>query len=59
MSSKGQKKDKSGQMPSSQAGLLTFFGDDAKGIKLSPIVVMFGALAIIVISIALRVFQII
>ena len=46
-------------MPSSQAGLLTFFGDDAKGIKLSPIVVMFGALAIIVISIALRVFPII
>ena len=59
MSSKGQKKDKSGQMPASQAGLLTFFGDDSKGIKLSPIVVLGGALAIIVVSIALRVFPII
>jgi len=59
MSSKGQKKDKSGAMPSSQAGLLTFFGDDTKGIKISPIVVLGGALAIIVVSIALRVFPII
>ena len=59
MSSKKPKKDKSGQMPASQAGLLTFFGDDSKGIKLSPIIVMRGALAIIVISIALRVFPII
>jgi|TARA_B110000263_G_scaffold37645_1_gene29247 preprotein translocase subunit Sec61beta len=58
-SKKGSKKDKSGQMPASQAGLLTFFGDDSKGIKLSPIIVMGGALAIIVISIALRVFPII
>jgi len=58
-SKKGDKKDKSGQMPASQAGLLTFFGDDSKGIKLSPIIVMGGALAIIVISIALRVFPII
>ena len=46
-------------MPASQAGLMTFFADSGKGIKLSPIVVMGGALAIIVISIALRVFPII
>ncbi|HIC84191.1 MAG TPA: preprotein translocase subunit Sec61beta [Nitrososphaerales archaeon] len=46
-------------MPASQAGLLTFFGDDSKGIKVSPIIVMGGALAIIIISIALRVFPII
>ena len=59
MSSKGEKKDKSGQMPASEAGLMTFFADSGKGIKLSPIVVMGGALAIIVISIALRVFPII
>jgi|TARA_B110000014_G_C19554177_1_gene296020 preprotein translocase subunit Sec61beta len=59
MSSKKPKKDKSGQMPASQAGLLTFFSDSGKGIKLSPIIVMGGALAIIVISIGLRVFPII
>ena len=59
MSAKKAKKDKSGQMPASQAGLLTFFGDDSKGIKVSPIIVLSGAFAIIVISIALRVFPII
>ena len=59
MSAKKPKKDKSGQMPASQAGLLTFFSDQGSGIKLSPIVVMGGALAIIVVSIALRVFPII
>ena len=59
MSAKKGKKDKSGQMPASQAGLLTFFSDSGKGIKLSPIIVMGGAVAIIVISIGLRVFPII
>jgi len=52
----GDKKDKQGQMPGSQAGLLTFFGDDAKGIKLSPIIVIGGCVSLIIISIVLRVF---
>ena len=52
----GDKKDKQGAMPGSQAGLLTFFGDDAKGIKLSPIIVVGGCVSLIIISIALRVF---
>lgn len=52
----GDKKDKQGQMPGSQAGLLTFFGDDAKGIKLSPIIVVGGCVSLIIISLALRVF---
>ena len=52
----GDKKDKQGQMPVSQAGLLTFFGDEAKGIKLSPIIVIGGCVSLILLSIALRVF---
>lgn len=57
MSAKRDKKQ--GAMPASQAGLLTFFGDDSKGIKISPNLVIGGALTIIVVSILLRVFPVI
>tara|TARA_B100001765_G_C19244032_1_gene223753 strand:+ start:92 stop:262 length:171 start_codon:yes stop_codon:yes gene_type:complete len=55
MSSKS--KDKS-QMPASQAGLLTFFGDDSKGIKITPTIVVGGCVTLITASILLRLFPI-
>ena len=49
------KKDKDkGQMPASQAGLLTFFGDDSKGIKITPTIVIGSCLTLIITSILLR-----
>ena len=53
------KKDKEkGQMPASQAGLLTFFGDDSKGIKITPTIVIGSCLTLIITSILLRLYPI-
>jgi preprotein translocase subunit Sec61beta len=51
------KKDKS-QMPASQAGLLTFFGDDSKGIKITPPIVIGGCVTLITVSIIIRLFPV-
>tara|TARA_B100000949_G_scaffold104227_1_gene92761 strand:+ start:7345 stop:7515 length:171 start_codon:yes stop_codon:yes gene_type:complete len=56
MSSKSKEKS---QMPASQAGLLTFFGDDSKGIKITPTIVIGGCVTLIATSIILRLYPII
>jgi preprotein translocase subunit Sec61beta len=54
MSSK--KKERGAPMPASSAGLLRFFEDETKGVKIRPEIVIALAVSIAAISILLRVF---
>ncbi|MGB9660308.1 MAG: preprotein translocase subunit Sec61beta [Nitrososphaerales archaeon] len=54
MSSK--KKERGAPMPASSAGLLRFFEDETKGVKVRPEIVIALAVSIAAISILLRVF---
>ena len=52
MSSKKKKRDV--PMPASSAGLLRFFEDESEGVKIRPEIVMIVSVAIIVVSILIR-----
>ncbi|MEM3710242.1 MAG: preprotein translocase subunit Sec61beta [Nitrososphaerales archaeon] len=54
MSSK--KKERGAPMPASSAGLLRFFEDEVKGIKVRPEIVISLAISVVIISILLRIF---
>ncbi|MCP8307850.1 MAG: preprotein translocase subunit Sec61beta [archaeon] len=54
MSSK--KKKRGAPMPASSAGLLRFFEDETKGVKVRPDIVVALAIGIAIISILLRIF---
>ncbi len=54
MSSK--KKERGAPMPASSAGLLRFFEDETKGVKVRPEIVIALAVSIATLSILLRVF---
>jgi preprotein translocase subunit Sec61beta len=50
-----QKKKKNAPMPASSAGLLRFFEDETHGIKVKPEIVIILSIAIIVLSLLIRV----
>ncbi|MEM1524824.1 MAG: preprotein translocase subunit Sec61beta [Nitrososphaerales archaeon] len=52
MSSK--KKRREAPMPASSAGLLRFFEDETKGVKIKPELVVIGSIILIIISILIR-----
>ncbi|MEM3437778.1 MAG: preprotein translocase subunit Sec61beta [Nitrososphaerales archaeon] len=54
MSSK--KKERGAPMPASSAGLLRFFEDEVKGVKVRPEIVISLAISVVIISILLRIF---
>ena len=43
-----KKRDNTGQMPASSAGLMRFFSDESYGIKIKPEFVMAGAFMLII-----------
>ncbi len=51
-----QSKKKQAPMPASSAGLLRFFEDETKGVKIRPELVVAISASLIIISILLRIF---
>jgi len=51
-----KKKKRGAPMPASSAGLLRFFEDETKGVKVRPDIVVALAIGIAIISILLRIF---
>lgn len=51
-----KKKERGAPMPASSAGLLRFFEDETKGVKVRPEIVIALAVSIAALSILLRVF---
>ena len=51
-----KRKETLGPMPSGSAGLLRFFEEETKGIKIRPEILVIIAVAVIVVSIALKVY---
>ncbi|MEM3382948.1 MAG: preprotein translocase subunit Sec61beta [Nitrososphaerales archaeon] len=51
-----KKKERGAPMPASSAGLLRFFEDEVKGVKVRPEIVISLAIGMAIISIILRIF---
>ncbi len=49
-------KKKNTPLPASSAGLLTFFNEETKGIKIRPEIVLIGSIALIALSIIINAF---
>jgi preprotein translocase subunit Sec61beta len=51
-----KKKDSQGPMPAASAGLLRFFEEETEGIKIRPEILMIVAVALIVVSVLVKIF---
>jgi preprotein translocase subunit Sec61beta len=49
-------KKKNAPLPASSAGLLTFFNEETKGIKIRPEIVLIGSIVLIALSIVINAF---
>lgn len=56
MSMSSKKKERGAPMPASSAGLLRFFEDEVKGVKVRPEIVVSLAIGVAIVSILLRIF---
>ena len=50
-----KKKESSGPMPAASAGLLRFFEEETEGIKIRPELLMVFAIALVVVSVVLKI----
>jgi preprotein translocase subunit Sec61beta len=51
-----KKKDSQGPMPAASAGLLRFFEEETEGIKIRPEILMIVSVALIVVSVLVKIF---